>query len=291
MADTVEMADIRGLDIDKAVKGFALLNYVFKGDCQVSSTSSDSIRWYQETSTDLTPTAPQVIANISPLSTFPTLEPSWTQNISYVRKYAAESFLSMEDMKSSDIDVFARTLLRLTRAVVKQVDTRIYNVLTESDTPTNIQTFATTAIGGDQWDAASYAGNPIKDIFHAKYLIESYGYDASNAVLYLHPADYRNLMDWIVGKGSQIPSIASAVAQGGTISSIGGVRVKSNINVTQDKGTMFIPQTSVTWKSHTNTTSKTIEEPGLGTKIRVWEIGEGILTDPKSVVQITDLQS
>ena len=36
MADTVEMQDIRGLDIDKLAKGFAERQYVFKGDMDVS---------------------------------------------------------------------------------------------------------------------------------------------------------------------------------------------------------------------------------------------------------------
>ena len=113
MAETVEMAEIRGLDIDKVVKGFALQEYIFKNDCTVSSMSGDSVRWYQETAADLTATAPAAVANISPLSTFATLEASWTRNTSYVKKFAAEGFLSMEDIKSTDIDVLARTLLRL----------------------------------------------------------------------------------------------------------------------------------------------------------------------------------
>ena len=132
MVDTVEQQNIRGLDIDKTVKGFALTEYVFKTYLTQSTTSADSIRWYQETAADLTATTPSVVANISPLSQFPTLEESWTRNTSYPRKYAAEGFISMEDMKSADIDVVARTLLRLTRAVTKQIDTRIFNVLTEN---------------------------------------------------------------------------------------------------------------------------------------------------------------
>jgi hypothetical protein len=290
MADTVEQNDIRGLDIDKTVKGFALVEYIAKGDCLQSTTTGDSIRWYQETAADLTATAPSVVANISPLSTFPTLEVSWTRNTSYVRKYAAEGFISLEDMKSADIDVLARTLLRLTRAVVKQVDSRILNVITESYTPVNIQTFATTAVGGDQWDAPSYAGNPIKDILHAKKLLHDYNYNAEQAVLYLDPVGYRDLVDWLIGgKGSSIPAFTSEKVKTGKVMSLLGVDIKVSNNVTTDKAIMFIPQTSCTWKTHTSTTARVIEDAGIGSKIRVWEIGEGILTDPKSVVLITDL--
>lgn len=290
MADTVGMQDIRGLDIEKTVKGFALLEYIFKKDCLVSSMSGDSVRWYQETSADLSPVTPQTML-ISPEANFPHLEVSWTRNTSYVDKYAAESFVNMEDMKSADIDIMARTLLRLTRAVVKQVDSVIYNALSESDTPTNIQTFETTTVGGDQWDATSYAGNPIKDILHAKYLLDSYGYDSNKAVMYLHPLDARNLMDWIIGKGNNIPNFASDKVESGVLMKFLGITIKVSVNKTEDSAIMFIPQTSVTWKSFQDTTSAIIEDKGIGSKIRVWELGVPLLTDPNSVVYISDLQT
>ena len=74
MSDSIEMQDIRGLDIDKAVKGFAEVEYVFKNICNKSTTSADSIRWYQETAGDLTVATPSYVNNISPLSVFPTLK-------------------------------------------------------------------------------------------------------------------------------------------------------------------------------------------------------------------------
>ena len=60
---TVETNDIRGLDIDKLVKGFALTEYIFKSMVTVSSTSGDAIRWYQETAADLTATATPASTN------------------------------------------------------------------------------------------------------------------------------------------------------------------------------------------------------------------------------------
>lgn len=292
MADKVEQADIRGLDIDKTVKGFALRNYIFKSDCQISSTSGDSIRWYSETAADPTPTAPTVVANVSPLSQFPILEHSWTRNTSYPRKYAAEGFISMEDIKSADINVLARSLLRLTRSVVKQVDTRIYAVLTA----TGCQTFATTAVGGDQWDAASAAGNPIKDIAHCKKLVRDYDYDPSSAVLYIDPIAEEYLIDWLIGgKGSSIPAFHTSGDRGsisnGKVVEILGVTIKVSPNVTTDEAVFFLPKTSVTWYTFADTTARTIDEVGIGTKIRVWEIGEAVRTDPNSVVKITDINS
>lgn len=288
MADTVEMQDIRGLDIDKAVKGFALCEYVFKNDCTVSSMSGDAVRWYQETAADLTAVAPQVVANISPLSTFPTLEVSWTRNTSYVKKFAAEGFLSMEDIKSADVDVLARTLLRLTRAVTKQVDTAIYNVLSENDTPVNINTVATNAA----WNTGSYTGvNIIEDILDAKYQMELYNYDTSNVVLYLSPLDYKSMVTWLIdGKGSSIPNFASDKVSTGTVMQLVGVSIKISPNVTADKALMVIPKRACTWKSYQDITSRAIEEAGIGTRLRVWEMGVPVLTDPRAVTLITNTQ-
>ena len=55
---TIETVNIRGLDIDKVIKGFALTNYVFKNLVTSSTTDGDSVRWYQETAADLTITSP-----------------------------------------------------------------------------------------------------------------------------------------------------------------------------------------------------------------------------------------
>lgn len=288
MADTVEQQDIRGLDIDKTVKGFALENYIFKADCMVSAMSGDSVRWYQETAADLSATTPSKVANISPLSSFPTLEVSWTRNVSYVKKFAAEGFLSMEDIKSADIDVLARTLLRLTRAVVKQVDTAIYNVITEDDTPVTINTVATTL----PWDTAAGTGvQLVEDLMDAMRTIRTYNYDPTGASLYLSPTDYKNMVTYLIDyKGSSIPGWSSEKINTGVVLKILGLNVKVSNNVTADKALVFIPNTACTWKSFQDTTSKVIEEAGIGSKIRVWELGIPILTDPRAVCLITNTQ-
>ena len=256
MTDTVEMQNIRGLDIDKAVKGFALTNYIFKNLVSVSSMSGDSVRWYQETAADLTATSPSAIANISPLSSFPILEVDWTRQESYVRKYAAEGFLSMEDMKSADIDVLARTLLRLTRAVVKQVDTRIYNILTESQSPVNIGHAAATGTG---WDDTTN-GNPVLDIMAAKQYIAEQDYDTSSCIVAMNPDNHKDLLNYLITvKGSSIPNFSSDKVQSGVVMSLLGCRIVVSNNVVADSVFVGLPATACTWKTHTDTTSKVID--------------------------------
>lgn len=284
MADRVEMADIRGLDIDKMVKGFALANYIFKGMVTVSSMSGDSLRWYQETAEELTATAPSQI-EVSPLSGFTNLEASWTRVVSYPVKYGVEGTISREDIKSADIDVLARTLLRLTRAVVKKVDTAIYNVLTEDQSPSEIGTSAAVGTG---WDDTTN-GNPILDIMSGVAWIGEQNYDTSNYVIAMNPKNHKDLLNYIITvKGSSIPAFSSEKVRNGQVMNILGGSVVVSNNVVADSVFVGLPATACTWKSFEDIHTQTEELIGKGTKIAVWENGVPILTDPKAAFLITN---
>jgi len=285
MASGVETNEIRGLDIDKAVKGFALREYNFLEECLVSAMSGDSLRWYQETASDLTATTPTDL-NVSPLSSFPYLEVTWTRQTSYVQKYAAEGFISLEDAKSADIDVVTRTLLRLTRAVIKKRDIAIYSVFQGAS-----NSFAVTSIGGATWDAVS-GQDPIKDLLHAQYLISSQDYDARGASLLLNPYDYKSLITWLISsKGTYFTGFSSDTLQSGRVLEILGLRIKVSNNVTAGEAIVIVPQRAVTWKEFTPITARTIEEVGIGYKIRVWCLGVAIMTDPYAACRLTNLKT
>jgi hypothetical protein len=70
-----------------------------------------------------------------------------------------------------------------------------------------------------------------------------------------------------------------------------GCRIVVSENATADQVALFIPQQSCTWKNFMSITATTINDPGIGTKIRVWEEGEAICTDPKSVYVLTNTSS
>ena len=119
--DSVGMADIRGLNIDKAVTGFALQEYVFKQLMVVQNSSKWQERYFQETASDLTAQDQQSVEGVPRLAVFPHAEVTWTQQNSYHKKHGIESRISWEDAKSNDVDVIARTLLRIARAVTRSV--------------------------------------------------------------------------------------------------------------------------------------------------------------------------
>ena len=281
---TVETTTIRGLDIDKMIKGFALTEYIFKNKVSNSTTDGDSVRWYQETAADLTHTAPSY-TETSPLSMFDQLEVTWTRNTSYPKKYTAEGTISREDIKSADIDVLARTILRLTRAVVKKVDGVIYNVISENQSPSTIGTAAATGTG---WDDTTN-GNPILDIMAGVQNIAENDYDIDGVEVWMNPKNYKDLLNYIITvKGSSIPAFSSDKVESGVVGTLVGTKLVVSNNVVADSVWMGLPAKACTWKSFENLHSETENIMGKGTKIAVWENGVAILTDPKAAYLITD---
>lgn len=291
MADTVGQTDLLGLDIDKVAKGYAEREYIFKRYCTILPMKGDSVRYYTKTAGDLSATAPSYLKTDA-LSEPEVLEVSWTRSTAYSVPYKVQGIISREDIKSADVDVLKTTVRDLTRAIIKAVDTAIWDVLSESRSPSNIQTFATTAQGGDQWDAASYAADPIKDIEHAKKMIADYDYDTSNCVLFVDPTGAKALNAWLIsGKGSSIPQFASDKVKTGEVTRIMGVTIVKSNNVTTDNALMCVPKTSCTYRQRFPLQAVQITDPLLSTTVRVAEDGIAYLTDPKSVVLITDINT
>jgi len=291
MADSSGEQDIRGLNIDKLAKGFADESNLFKNFVTKSSTNAREIRWYQKTSGFLesvttTGMTGDRIANVADKALPSVVEQSWTRQTSYVKKYFVESpTISMEDIKDSDIDILATNVRDLVRAVSRKVDKRIFDVITEELSPSNINTAAATGTG---WDDAS-GGNPIKDILVGKRKIRQASYDPEGCVLAMNPIEHEFLLTWLIStKGSSIPAFSSQKVVSGVVMELLGCNVVVSENVTTDYVAMWVPSRAATWKSFVPITSVVINDPGIGKKIRVWEEGECLLTDPKAVNLITD---
>lgn len=291
MADTNAMADIRGLDIDKLAKGFADEEFVFKRFVVNSTTSAREIRWYKKTSgvldtSDTSGITASHVSNVSFKSRPFVTEQSWTRQTSYVRKYFVESpLISEEDIKDTDIDILATNVRDLVRAVAFQVDARIWNVITESLTPVNINTAAATGTG---WDDTTN-GNPVLDILNGKQQIRTNNYNPEGCIIAMNPIEHKHLLNYLITvKGASIPQFSSEKVRSGVVMEILGCNVVVSTNATTDYVAMWVPERAATWKSFMPITSTTIEDKGIGIKIRVWEEGECILTDPKAVHLITD---
>ena len=296
MADKSGEADIRGLDIDKLAKGFADEEVILKRFCQNSKTKAREVRWYQKTAgfisgtttTDLT-TDPIIGV---PSGSLPSVaEQSWTRQVSYVIKYFIESpTISAEDIKDSDIDVLGTNVRDLVRAVAKQVDIAIYNIITDnvSGVPFDGSTVTSNAATGTGWDDAA-AGDPIKDLMLCITTIRLQSYDPVGAVLYINPVEHSNLLQYLISvKGSSIPAFSSQKVVTGVVMEILGLRVVVSANATTDYAVVFVPKRACTWKQFMPIKAVVMDDPGIGKKIRTWEEGVALLTDPNAVCGITD---
>ena len=83
--------------------------------------------------------------------------------------------------------------------------------------------------------------------------------------------------------------LSSELAKSGVLTQILGVTVVVSNNCTDGYGLVLVPKQAATWKSFVPLTSRTIEEPGIGIKIRCWEEGECIMHDPLAVTVITGI--
>jgi hypothetical protein len=290
MVDSHSQADIRGIDVDKLAKGYGELVVQMKKFVTNSNTSAREIRWYQKTSgfiTGVTTTGitSSPIANVAFGARPSVAEQSWTRNTSYVRKYFVESpLLTDEDIKDADIDILATNVKDLVRAVEHQVDLRIVAIL-ETGTNTN----ATAAA----WDTASWTNvDCIEDIMEAKMNLRVDGYDPEGAVLLLSSYDHKSLLTWLISsKGSSIPAFSSQKVETGVVMELLGLKVHIEDGITVSKALVFVPDRAATWKQFTPITAVQIKDEGIGTKIRCWEEGECILTDPNAVNIITNTKT
>lgn len=287
--DTSAEADIRGIDITKLAVGFSEGVNKFKQFCLNSTTSAREIRWYKKTAGFLTGTTTtgmtsNFMANTSFKARPQVVEQSWERQTSYVRKYFVESpLISEEDIKDCDIDIFGTLLRDLTLGVERQIDQRIINVITESYTPANIQTQAAVAT----WATVATC-NPILDILTCEQKLRAYNYDPNGAVLAMNSAEYMNFINFLISvKGSSIPAIASEAARTGVVMEFLNKKIVVDENVTTAYAIMFVPQVSCAWKSFTPLSTGVVDEVGIGKKIRVWEEGEALLLNPKSVCLLT----
>ena len=292
MADSQGMADIRGLNIDKLAKGFAEEIIGLDKYINSSPTSAREIRWYQKTAGILGLTGPTTgittsqIANTDFGSLPVVVNQTWTRNTSYVRKYFVTSeLITDEDISDSDVDIFATYVRDLVRAVEQQKNLRIWNVISEGGTATNLNSRAIT----DEWDDATNM-IPIADMIAAKASIRSNGYNPEGAIFLINDVTHGHLLNWIIAtKGANIPVFSSQAVVQGRVMEFMGTNVVVDVNVTADKALLFVPQVLATWKEFSGIKTAVVDEPLMGKKIRVSLEGEAILHDPKAGTLLTNI--
>lgn len=288
MADVTGEADLRAENIEAMVKGFALQEYRMIQILMTSSSSSWSESYYQETATELTAKGSRNVKGIARLAAFPYGEASWTKQTAYMEKYGMEGVISWEDERTSEIDVIARTLLRIARGVAKAVDSEIWDTLSESQSPSTINSVSISA--GDEWDSATVANrDPVQDLLNAQKEIATDNYDpyTNSTYLLLSPTDYANML----GNSKFLTMFKEEVKSNGRVGTILGMQVIVSNTVTADYAMVVIGQICGTWKQASPLSVTVIEDPGVKKTIRAWQVGVTQLTNPEAVCLISNTQA
>lgn len=288
MVEQTGTSILRAEFIDSTVKGFALREVVMKQLVMIDNSNSWKESYFAETAADLTAGATTSIRGIPRLAAFPNGDVTWSKKTSYNEKYGFEGTISYEDELTNAIDVIARSLIRIARAVVRAVDTQIWNILTESQSAVDINTVVIAA--GSEWDSATIANrDPIQNILNAIKEIQEEDYNPlnGNGFLVLNPKDHANLLgNANVRNAGQF--YTSDVTQNGRVGRLLGLSVLVSNVVTADYAAVIIAKECGTWKSVVPLTTETKIEPGVSKTIRAWEIGVAQLINPKTVTLISN---
>jgi len=280
MVDATGMADLRAENVSRVVKGFALQEYKMKQLCMIESSSAWTETYYAETAADLTGHALSSVEGVPRLAAFPYGEVTWTKTSGRNIKHAMEGVISWEDVKTNNIPMIARTLLRIARAVAKSVDGVIAAAIVAS--AGNSQAANAT------WDNAVIADrDPIQDILNAKSLIAIDNYNPDkNGYLLVHPTGYAHLLgNANIRNAGQF--YTDSVTRNGVVGKLLGLTVISSNSVTDGGAQVVIGKEALTWKSVVGLTVKTIEDPGIKYTIRAWEVGQVQVVNANAICKIT----
>jgi len=284
MADEQGMQDVRGENIERAVKGFANKLFKLRQILMIQSSDKWTETYYRETNTPLTGGTAEAIEGTPRGTRFPHVDPSWTKVQTRNIKFAGESTVFLEDKLTDAIDVQARSIFRVAEAIANAVDDYIYNQLTAATGTSGIVT------ASDDWNSATIANrDPIGDILIGIGAMSTNHYDVlQNGYLLVKPVDYASLL-----RNSKVinnPSFKTAdVVSNGVVGQICGLKIIVSTSVDTDEAMIVMGQRAATWKSVVGLTSAVIEDKGIKFTIRSWEIGHIQITDPEALYTITNI--
>lgn len=280
---TTQEADLRAENVSRIVKGFALQEYKMKQLCMIQSSNAWTETYYIETAADLVgkdTTTSGTVKGIPRLANFPYGEVVWEKTDGINIKHGMEGVISWEDAKMNAIDVIARTLLRIARAVTKSVDTVIATEI--------VSKAGNTKAAGATWDDAVIADrDPIQNILDAKSLIEIDNYNPNrNGYLLVHPTGYAHLLgNPNIRNAGQFYS--DSVTKNGIVGRLLGLTVISSNSVADGGAQVVVGKEACTWKQVVGLTVSTIPDPGVKYTIRAFEVGQIQVVNPDAICKIT----
>jgi hypothetical protein len=274
--------DLRAENISRIVKGFALQEYKMKQLCMVETSSAWTETYYKETAADLTAGATQDVEGTPRLAKFPYGEVVWTKTSGRNVKFAMEGILSWEDIKTNNLPMIARTLLRISRAVTKKVDEVISAAI--------LANAGNTTAANATWNNVVIADrDPVQDLLDAKALIAIDNYNPdNNGFVIMHPTNYAELLgNANVRNAGQFWT--DDATKNGRVGKIVGLTIISTNSVTEGGCQVVIAKEACTWKQVVGLTVDTINDPGIKTTIRAYEVGQIQVVMPDAICSVTGI--
>jgi hypothetical protein len=267
--------------IDAVVKQVAERSYKFMQAVAVVSTNAWKNTFFREQTAIPSGQSGNSQKGVPRGANFPQYSIGWDEISVRIVKHAIEENVAWETLLSDDINVQARTTIKLTQAITKSVDDDIWTSLTENLTPVLINSFTNA---GYYWNATSAA--IINDLMTASRKIAENYYDTSDLMCFVSSFDKQNIMNYLTSKGAQFPSIATGVVENGIIGKLAGITLVESQSVTASYALVVKPKTCATFKQLVPLTTNVTEDPLKSWRIRIVQEGIVELTDPKAVCLI-----
>lgn len=289
MAYTLQQGS-RGLDaetIDSMVKQVALRSFKLKQAATIIPTSSLDNTYFREDPAILAGGANASIQGVPFGAAFPSMNPKWERASVRNVAFKAEDNIAWETIKGSAIDIQARTIIKLTEAVVKAVDDYFWDVLTDNASGAAsaliIQSYAIT--GNRWWNGSSAA--IVKDLASARRLIGDKNYDTNDLIAFISPRDHQSIVTYLHDKGAQYQTLGEDMAVNGRVAKVAGITLVETQSAATSMALVLKPKVCSTYYEFESLKSTTIEDPYKSLTIRVVEEGALSLTDPQAIVVIT----
>lgn len=275
---------LRATSYDLAIKQIANYSYKFKQLVSVVNSSSWKNYFFREQTDVPEGHTGNAIKGIPRGADFPNAVLTWEQVASRIQRYGLSAMIDHEDIIAGNIDMRNRTILRIAEGVAKAVDSEIYDVLSESESPSNIQT---GVLQGGYWDETSAA--IIKDLAKMKAQVKAYYDNASDFAIVIHPDTEPYVLHYIYEKGAQA-SQAGQSAFNGQIGNPAGVRVITSSVVGASYALFVVPKTVATWKQLMPLETDVKVDRFKGDEITACEYGVTELHEPKQAVLLQVLE-
>ena len=292
MVDTFSEADTRKQVWERDIKGFAKKRYVMKELVMNLPSNAWTNSFYQKTATSLTAGTGADIEGISRGGEFPFVERGVTLKNAIITQHGGEGVIYWQDILTSNIAIESETISDVTDSVVNSVDSRIYQVLSEADTPSTINTVAITA--GFEWDSDTVANrDPFFDLMRCVETIQVDRYPILTSGLgfvAMNEATYTFLITNSKVLNHPTWSQAAGIIKNGQLASIGGLQIFVTPVVTNDKVLVGMKKKCATWRQTSPLTVDVIKDPQKQYTIRASEIGVCQLTDPEALCLLTNVR-